>query len=190
MKTETKFKVFDSELDEVYPTQTRYAMVYEPLWQTMRFNCRGCWTELSFARAASAQLEVYLIRSPDAYNKQVRVWRVLGMLVGIPLNSTTALGIRTTPYEVADFIEGYTNKIRVLHTVLGMPQEWDWATSRRGLYALYRRKPQYMEHLLRPIRERMTSRPGALRVELQHYLLMAQQVKEQVEQENERNGQI
>jgi len=174
MHHDPNFRVFDSDLDEVYTDETRYAMAYEPMWQALRMDCKGQWAEMTTARIVCARLDIYIAHATNEYNRQVRVWRVWSLANSIPRNSVTSQGLHVIPYAVGDYLTAYADKIRELKHAVGMPSEWDWATTRRGLIVMYKTNAETMYQMTKGLAERGST---LRRYELRHFLLMAHEIE-------------
>lgn len=166
------FRAYDSELMEEYPEHGMYAIAYEPLWQSLRAQCKDQWSPLSSARATCARLNVYMTK--DANELSIRTWRVFNLLNSVPVSMTTRDGIHAIEYAAADYILEYQEIIRKAYREMEPPSEWDWAISRHGLLALWSKNPAWVKLIYNQLIYRR--RRGTPKPEKTHYLLMCSEI--------------
>lgn len=166
------FRVYDSLLLQDYPDQGMYAAAYEPLWQSIRLQCRDQWGSIATARACCARLSVYMDKV--ANERPVRMWRVYNLLNAIPINKVDAHGIHNIDMETTDYIIAFRKTVRDRYLQLTPPSEWDWAVSRHGLQVLAKSNPDWIKLII----ENLKQRPIRNRVkpELEHFLDLCYEV--------------
>lgn len=127
-KRRPQVHVYDSLTVQEFPDHRRYAIAYEPIWQSIRHNLR--WAEYESARESLAKCDVYVSFAKSTERVRRRVWRVFNLLCAIPHGQTTDVGARMIERNSSTILIPAMAQYRERLNDIGYPTEWDWNWSR------------------------------------------------------------
>lgn len=143
-KLRPKTHVYDSATGQEFPKHRRYAIAYEPFWQSIRHQLR--WKEYEVARQSLAKCDGYVelaklaaTTRPQAVNQ--RVWRVFNLLCAIPHGQSTKIGVRIVERSATAILIPALDRYRELLKDVGYPTVWDWNWTRMNAQLMQRAVP-------------------------------------------------
>ena len=133
--------VYDSDRDLELHEHRRFAISYEPMWQSIRHSLS--WGAYEGARMSLAKVDAYVDAASAKQYEQIqrRVWRVYNLMCAIPHGQSTKIGIRMIERNATAILLPALDRYRNILKDTGYPTEWDWAWARRNATKLWQADP-------------------------------------------------
>ena len=138
-KRRPKVRVYDSLYDQEFPEHRRYAIAYEPIWQSIRHKLH--WADYDDARMSLARVDGYVAAADEDEQLRRRVWRVFNLLCAIPHGQSTQIGIRIIERNATTILVPALDRYRERLTAVGYPTVWDWNWSRTNAQKMWQAAP-------------------------------------------------